>query len=116
MNDKLKIFLDKRIAQCRERGCALAADGRGDEANHEKIRANVYDIFRAVLSAGEKTRSDPEQVLAFFRERLESIPAAWQTALEKAREHNDDIRAAVELIKLEAAADIGAALAGEVEA
>ncbi len=116
MNDKLKIYLEDHIALCMERSRALAGDSRGDEANLEKIRANVYEIFRTVLSAGEKAQADPERAMAFFLDRLETIPAAWQTALYKAREHGDDARAAIELIKLEVAADIKAAALGEVEA
>lgn len=110
MNDKLKIYLENRAAECKEKSRLLAADLRRDEANMEKIRANVYEVFRTVINAAEKTQSSDAAAKGFFISRLDSIPASWQAALDKAREHDDDERAAIEMIKLEAAADIKAAL------
>jgi len=117
MNDKLKIYLENRASQCKEKSGVLAGDLRRDEANMEKIRANVYELFRTVIDAAEKTQSTEAAAKGFFVSRLESIPASWQAALDKAREHGDDTKAAIENIKLEAAADIKAALVlWEVEA
>ena len=110
MNDKLKIYLENRAARCKEKSAALQADLRRDEANMEKIRGNVYEVFRTVIDAAEKTQSSEDTARGFFISRLDSIPAAWQSALDKAREHGDDARAAIEMIKLEAVADIRAAL------
>ena len=49
-------WFEERIALCAQRRQALLADDRGDEATFEKVRANVYDIFRTVLSAAGKAR------------------------------------------------------------
>lgn len=108
MNEKLKIFFDERIAKCEEKRAALLGDGRQDEADMEKVRGNVYDIYRTVMNAGLNTQADSAAARGFFFARLAQIPAAWQAALEKAREHSDDVQAAIELVKLEAAADIRA--------
>ena len=51
-------WLAERIALCGQRGQALRADDRGNEAAFEKIRANVYDIFRTVLSVAERNCGD----------------------------------------------------------
>ena len=50
----MKPYLEERIAACRQKEAALVADSRADEAVFEKIRANVHDIFRTVLSVAEK--------------------------------------------------------------
>ena len=103
MND----FFAERIAGCEQRGTALKADERGDEAVNEKVRANIFDVFRTVLSAAEKAgRGDAKAVRSFFRDRLETIPSGWAVSYEKAREHDDAVRMQIEKIKLDAAAEI----------
>ena len=78
MND----FFAERIAGCEQRGTALKADERGDEAVNEKVRANIFDVFRTVLSAAEKAgRGDTKAVRSFFRDRLEIIPSGWAKKL-----------------------------------
>lgn len=47
-------WLEEKIRRCGRRSQTLRADDRADEAAFEKIRANVYDIFRTVLSVAEK--------------------------------------------------------------
>ena len=50
-------WLEEKIRWCGRRSQTLRVDDRADEAAFEKIRANVYDIFRTVLSsAAEKWR------------------------------------------------------------
>lgn len=51
---KFALYLEEQIAACKERGRLLAADARMDEGNFEKIRANVYEIFKTILSAAER--------------------------------------------------------------
>ena len=94
----MRNYFDVQIAACRKREAALTADDRKDEAVFETIKANVYDIFRTVwnLDRGDE----------FFREKLNTIPKSWQTALEKAREHGDTAAATLETIKLETAKEI----------
>ncbi len=96
--ESLHTFLTEQAALCRERSAALTADDRRDEAVFEKIRANVFEIFTAVLSTARK-QPDP---MDFFRRQLATIPANWEAALEKAKAHGDEARAHTELLKLEA--------------
>ena len=49
-------YFDEQIAACAARSQALLADDRTDESNFEKIRANVYDIFRTMLSSWTRLR------------------------------------------------------------
>lgn len=46
-------WLEEKIRRCGRRSQTLRADDRADEAAFEKIRANVYDSFRTVLSVAE---------------------------------------------------------------
>ena len=51
---KMDRWLEEKIRRCGRRSQTLRADDRADEAAFEKIRANVYDIFRTILSVAEK--------------------------------------------------------------
>lgn len=118
MNENIKSYFESRIADCEARSQALTADQRFDEANMEKIRGNVYDIFRTVLDVAVKKEANETAAKAFFMARAEQIPAAWQESLAKAREHDDAVKERIELIKLEAIGEIKAKMAElwEVEA
>ena len=52
---KLNSYFDKEISLCEQHSKNLLADDRADEAAHAKIPANVYDIFRTILSVAVKT-------------------------------------------------------------
>lgn len=95
-------WLDEKTAMCSKRNQELNEDGRADEAIFEKVKANIYDVFRTVLSVAVKTgNGDEDAVKDFFVQRAEQIPAGWAAALEKAREHNDIARMQTEQIKLD---------------
>ena len=98
MNEFLS-WCDERTRDCMARRASLSADGRGDEASFMQIRANVYGIFRSVCIA---MKGDLDQVA----QRLTSIPAAWEAALQEAELHGDMEKAHIEQIKLETAAAI----------
>ncbi len=106
--EKMNTFFGERIAACEERERALSADGRCDEANFEKVRANIYDVFRTILAVAVKTQADEAGVRAFFAQKAEQIPAGWKAAYEAARQHEDAETMRIEQIKLEAAAEIQA--------
>ncbi|MBP5169814.1 MAG: hypothetical protein ILP14_11535 [Oscillospiraceae bacterium] len=104
---KLNSWFEEKIALCGKRNQELNGDGRTDEAISEKIKANIYDVFRTVLSVAVKTgKEDADAVKTFFVQRAEQIPAGWAVALEKAREHNDTVRMQTEQIKLDTVQEI----------
>lgn len=108
----LNCWFDEKIALCGRRNQELNEDGRADEAVFEKIRSNIYDVFRTVLSVAVKTGSgDENAVKTFFTQRAEQIPAGWAAALEKAKEHNDTVRIQTEQIKLDTVHEIREAFA-----
>ena len=108
----LNSWFGEKIALCGKRNQELNEDGRTDEAVFEKVKANIYDVFRTVLSVAVKTGSgDADAVRSFFEQRAEQIPAAWAAALEKAGEHDDTVRMRTEQIKLDAVHEIRAEFA-----
>ena len=109
---ELNRWFDEKTALCSKRNQELNEDGRADEAIFEKVKANIYDVFRTVLSVAVKTgNGDEDAVKGFFVQRAEQIPAEWGAALEKAREHNDIARMQTEQIKLDTIHEIRAEFA-----
>ena len=98
-------YLDGRIASVRAEIAALEAEGRGDDANLEKVRANIYEVCRTVTIA---LKDRPGAGAAAIEARLAGFRDVWGAALEKARTHGNAAAAAVEEIKLEALADAAA--------
>ena len=104
---ELNCYFEERIAACDRRGQELLDDDRGDEAAFEKIKANVYDIFRTILSVAVKIcKGDPDAVEQFFLGKIKQIPASWAVSLEKARQNDDTTKMYLELIKLDTVGEI----------
>ena len=104
---KLNGYFDKEISLCKHRSETMMADDLAHKAAHEKIKANVYDIFRTTLSVAVKTgKGDPEAVSRFFFLKIQQIPSNWTTAYDQARQHDDTVKIQVEQIKLDTAARI----------
>ncbi len=103
-NDRIKRmnqFLDNQIQLCRKQEKNLQEDNRGDEATFQKIRANIYDISKAILSVAQKAgNDDPQKIKQFFLLKTEQIPANWKAAYEAAKLHDDIEKMVVEQLKL----------------
>lgn len=104
---KLNDYFEGQIALCGQRNKELLADERMDEATFEMVKANVYDIFRAILSVAVKTcKGDPDAVQRFFVQKAEQIPSSWSAAYDKAKQHNDAVKMCLEQVKLDAIGEI----------
>ena len=104
---KLNGYFNDQIAVCDRRNKELLADARVDEASFEKVKANVYDIFRTILSVAVKTgKGDPGAVQRFFIQKAEQIPSNWAVSYEKAKEHHDAVKIQIEQIKLDTIQEI----------
>ena len=112
MNERQRSFaswLEEQAAACKRRGKLLAEDDRMDEGNFEKIRANVYEIFKAVLSAAGKVCGEDDAArLRFFLEKAEQIPASWAASYEKAKQNDDVEKLHIERVKLDTIQEIKA--------
>ena len=104
---KFESYLDEQIAACRQRSKLLAEDDRMDEGNEEKVRANIYEIFKTILSVAEKVcGKDDFAKKRFFLQKAEQIPASWMTSYEKAEQHGDIEKMHIESIKLDTIREI----------
>ncbi len=104
---KLVSWFDEQITICKQRSELFAADDRMDEGNMEKVRANVYDIFKTILSVAEKVCGEDNLAIKnFLLQKAEQIPANWATAYEKARQHEDVEKMHIESIKLDTIREI----------
>lgn len=104
---KLNTYFDRQISLCQQRNKALLVDDRMDEADFEKIRANVYDIFRTILSvAAQSAKNEPEKIRQIFALKTEQIPSNWSMAYEKAKQHDDAVKMKIEQIKLDTIREI----------
>lgn len=104
---KFELYIDEQITDCRQRSELLAADERTDEGNFEKVRANVYEIFKTILSAAEKVcGKDDGARKRFFLQKTDEIPANWTTSYEEAKKQGDVEKVYIESIKLDTAREI----------
>lgn len=104
---KLESYLEERITACKQRSKLLAEEDRKDEGNFEKIRANVYDIFKTILSVAEKTCGEDDLAKRrFFLQKTEQIPANWAASREKAKQNGDAEKMHIESIKLDTVQEI----------
>ena len=104
---KFESYLAEQIAACRQRGKLLAEDDRMDEGNFEKVRANVYEIFKTILSVAERVcGKDDSARRDFFLQKAEQIPVSWTASYEKAKQTGDVEKMHIESIKLDAIQEI----------
>lgn len=104
---KLESYFEERIAVCKQRSRQLAEEERIDEANFEKVRANVYDIFKTILSAAERVcGKDDLAERRFFLQKMEQIPTSWAVSYEKAKQNGNNEKIHIESIKLDTVREI----------
>ena len=108
MKDCLMDWLGQQAAACEAHRVELAAEGRADEATFERIRYNVYDLFRTTVGAVHRAEPDEKAAWWLFERRLNDIPSTWQRSHDLAELHGDVKKAHIERIKLDAAAEIRA--------
>ncbi len=104
---KLNDYFDRQISLCEQCNIKLLADDRMDEAAFEKVKANIYDVFRTIFSvAVQNGKGDSEAVKSFFILKTEQIPSNWATAYNKAKQYDDAVKMQIEQIKLDTVGEI----------
>lgn len=111
MKEQISIRLNKYFEEqkkiCERNNITLFSDNRKDEANFEKIKMNVYDIFHTILTVAEKScNGDIDKMRKFFSDRIERIPSNWSASFQKAKQFNDVEKMQIEQIKLETVCEI----------
>lgn len=99
-------YLDQRISSIQEDTLRLIADDRRDEANFEKIRANIFQIVKTMLQASARISQEESERVGFLEAKLALFQETWEGYLRKAKEHGDDLKIVQEQTRLEALAEI----------
>lgn len=103
---QLNTYFAEKLAECNSQKAELLADDRRDEANLWQIRANIYDIFRTILSVAERTQKNDARIETFMRKKITEMANTWTDAGKKASDHGDTQKAVIEQIKVETAGEI----------
>ncbi len=108
-------LLNEKKEKCRLKCDELTNDSRNDEADLEKIKLNIYDVFNTLVGATKKqiyaknnvddTKKYEEFCNAYLK-TFEKIPQSWRIKLQKAKEHNATIEMVIEETKLAVADEL----------
>ncbi|SHJ45234.1 hypothetical protein SAMN02745136_00055 [Anaerocolumna jejuensis DSM 15929] len=100
-------YLELSLKSSEEEIKELSGEDRNDEANHVKVKANIFQIFKTVfLGVVNQKALDKEEVKNLFQAKTESIPANWKKSLENARAFKDTEKTMIEEIKLQTLEEI----------
>lgn len=99
MNDFM-LYLNNSIETANQKEQELIATERKDEANLQKIRANIYGICRTVFEVVAKAKSG-EELWPDFGKRIDNISQSWVESYEKAKLHNDVEKILIEETKFQ---------------
>lgn len=112
MIEKLKENYFKELQQkeekCKAKIHELTAAGAVDEANLEKVRLNIYDIFSKMFAASLRKvdGTDIEKLYVSYLEFFDKIPSNWRENYQKAKEHGAVTEYVIEELKLQTADEI----------
>lgn len=105
--ENMNSFLEQRKSEVLNEASKLIADGRKDESNFLKAKANIYDVFKALFGASVKAAgNDKDSFYADFKKRAETVPSAWRKSLETAKKFGDVEKILIEEAKLSAVDEI----------
>lgn len=108
-------LLNEKKEKCKINCDSLIKDNRKDEADLEKIKINIYEIFATFIRVThrqilQKNFTDEiSKYNEFCNEYLESfdkVPNSWREKLEKAKENNSVINIVIEETKLSIASEL----------
>ena len=92
--------LEAAAAKLAGEAASLKASGRDDEATLARIRINIHDICRTLYTVCARS-AQGEAFRALYLRKLDHLAQEWQSARERAAQHDDGCRAAIEDVKLE---------------
>lgn len=94
------LYLTSAIEIAQNKEQELIATERKDEANLQKIRANIYGICRTVVQVVAKEKCGNE-LWEDYLGRLDNIAKNWVKSYEKAKLHNDVEKILIEETKFQ---------------
>lgn len=80
--------------------CELEQQNRQDEADLQKIRLNIVQVFETVAAADEKQSANWQDFCARYEPRFQKLTAPWRARLSSAVQHSDTRTRYVEETKL----------------
>lgn len=99
MNEFIQ-YLNNSIETAQKKEQELIATERKDEANLQKIRANIFGICRTVVQVVAKEKNG-EEIWEDYPGRLDNISRNWVESYEKAKLHNDVEKILIEETKFQ---------------
>ncbi len=93
-------YLNNSIDTAQKKEQVLIDGERKDEANLQKIRANIYDICRTVFQVILQTKTGTELEEEYVK-RIDNISRNWVESYERAKLHQDVEKILIEETKLE---------------
>jgi len=106
--DEFILYLQRQQKHHLSEAKKFAQDGRNDEANLEKVKANIFSVFATVAKI-------PNQPTDFLAGKMDEIPTAWHESLKKAIEHGDYEKELQERVKIAVMEEIKTAYASMTE-
>ncbi|NLO08560.1 MAG: hypothetical protein GX129_01655 [Clostridiales bacterium] len=110
IEEKYINYIDEKIAEHNSISEQHKIDDRKDESDLEKIKVNIYEIFRTLFlsdikqlegkNIGEKADIN---IYGGFLLRFDTIPTNWKMSLDKAIEHGDTTKQVIEEHKMSVA-------------
>lgn len=107
--------LNEKKEKCKQNSGDLTNDNRKDEADLEKIKLNIYDIFTTFIGVAQREilkkqyADENAKYEAFCNEYIKTfdkIPENWRVKLEKAKENNAIIDIVIEETKLSVVSEL----------
>lgn len=95
-----RAYLTEQQRRLTQEIAKLEQQNRQDEANLQKVRLNIVQVFETVASADEKQSETWEDFLARYTPRFDTLTAPWCARLSAAVLHSDSRTRMVEETKL----------------
>lgn len=113
VKEKYLSFIDGKVAEHKRMSEICSEDHRKDEADLEKIKANICELFKTLFIIDTKQLEGKDlsgykdiSLFADYLARFDAIPTNWKTSLEKAKEHGDTTKQVIEETKLTVAQEL----------
>lgn len=114
IEEKYLSYIDGKITEHTGISEKYKEDDRKDESNLEKIKANIYEVFKILFLSDIKQlegkvlgeAKNDQNLYGGFLMRFDTIPTNWRISLDKAVEHGDTTQQIVEETKLAVAEEL----------